>query len=1053
MPDVDRLYDWFSEATQLSSEEQAAFLESRRESEPTMADQLRKLLSPPPVIAEKLERFFCAQDSDCDAPDTSGAGEHGPTRNLGTIDRFQILELLGEGGMGVVYKAQQLEPVQRQVALKIIKPGMNSQQVLQRFEVERRTLALMDHHGIARVLDAGKTYEGHPFFAMELVEGQPLTTYCQTHAVPLRDRLALMIDICRAVQHAHQKGVIHRDLKPSNLLVTDQDNRPTTKVIDFGIAKALEQPSSESTSLTQGRQLMGTPLYMSPEQARLDNLDVDTRSDVFSLGVVLYELVTATLPIERTTLQDEGLEEFCRRLRDEIPLRPSQRLRSESSGDSRPPAAGSLRSLSDLDWIVMRAIERDRERRYDSPSDLADDLQRYLNGEAVEAHPPTIGYRASMWAKRHRGSLAAAVSIIAALSIGIFGTTQQMLAAKDQAKRATRAEELAKNRTNDLESALEESRQVNLFWGTQISLLVIENQKKDVEGISAAEFLQSVERRAREKFAQQPLVLANILYPLARGFKRLYSYDHALELFREAESKFEKFREPYSEEALSVRFQILDTRSARRDYTSDEWWQTVRQLYQDSLEHLGPDNPVTISALTKFSAGARTRETPEIARSLADTLVQTCNTVHGPDSYEYGTALVNRGMLERRLQNPEAAERFYRQAIQILANIDDQTIIELETFLQSKELLAQNLLATSRREEGLKLWLEVLEGRKGYLKPNSPRLLRIYESLGKLWLDTEPQRTIELLEEAIELAGSSLAEFPGPAGDLYATLARAYDKVDDDNTSLHYRELRRELLLATEEDGSEVINANLNNLAVSYGRAGRNDEAIEIYKMLIPRLKQKFGAASAPHLITRSNLAAVLLAVDRISEAEAMMLESLAICRDQLPLGDAKAHGSMGRLAQIRERQGRWFEAAELRKEVFKSLDQQESLDSSRRCQAAVKWIFNEYQLDNQLDLKLLEEVHEIEQRLRPEQITAQETKILKTMIDARQRINANDVTVDLVTDLNANWLEYFETNDKQFSFSDAWTRALAKLLGHAHEQLGHRVEAQKWQDLETSLK
>lgn len=326
------------------------------------------------------------------------------------IGPYKLLEPLGEGGMGTVYMAQQKQPVKRKVALKVIKAGMDSKEVLGRFEAERQALAMMDHSNIARIFDGGLTDQGRPYFVMELVRGFAIDEYCDEGTLSLRDRLKLFIDVCRAVQHAHQKGIIHRDLKPSNILITLHDSVPVVKVIDFGIAKALDHELTERTLFTRFGELVGTPVYMSPEQAELSGLDVDTRSDVYSMGVMLYKLLVGVTPFDEQTLKSVGLDEMRRIIREDEPFRPSQqfdtlenRLASTISGRRGiDPRELTLSMRQELDWVVMKALDKDRNRRYESASALADDIERYLNDESVQAYPPSIAYRSRKYAKRNR---------------------------------------------------------------------------------------------------------------------------------------------------------------------------------------------------------------------------------------------------------------------------------------------------------------------------------------------------------------------------------------------------------------------------------------------------------------------------------------------------------------------------------------------------------------------------------------------------------------------------------------------------------------------------
>ncbi|HLJ95397.1 MAG TPA: serine/threonine-protein kinase [Gemmataceae bacterium] len=359
------------------------------------------------------------------------------------IGPYKLLQQIGEGGMGIVYMAEQEQPLRRKVALKIIKPGMDSAQVIARFEVERQALALMDHPNIARVLDAGTTESGRPYFVMELVHGVPITKYCDANKLAPRQRLELFVPVCQAIQHAHQKGIIHRDIKPSNVLVTLHDGQPVTKVIDFGVAKATEQRLTEKTLFTQYGTIVGTLEYMAPEQAEMSGLGVDTRSDIYSLGVLLYELLTGTTPLERDRLREAAYEEMMRLIREDEPPRPSQRI--SASGDRlatisaarrTEPAQLSRLVCGELDWIVMRCLEKDRTRRYETANGVARDVERYLKDEPVEACPPTTAYKLRKFARKHRAGLATAVGFAALLVLGTAVSAWQ-------AVRATQAEAVA----------------------------------------------------------------------------------------------------------------------------------------------------------------------------------------------------------------------------------------------------------------------------------------------------------------------------------------------------------------------------------------------------------------------------------------------------------------------------------------------------------------------------------------------------------------------------------------------------------------------------------
>jgi WD40 repeat protein len=372
------------------------------------------------------------------------------------IGRYKLLEKIGEGGFAVVFMAEQTEPIRRKVALKVIKPGMDSKQVIGRFEAERQALALMDHPNIAKVFDGGVTDSGRPYFVMELVNGVPLTDYCDTFKLDTNQRLAVFMQTCRAVQHAHQKGIIHRDLKPSNVLVTLHDDIPVPKVIDFGIAKATQDRLTERTVFTRFQHFIGTPAYMSPEQATFSGLDIDTRSDIYSLGVLLYELLTGVTPFDKQKLCDAAYDELCRIIRDEQPPTPSTRISTLGEKlklvtQNRRTDPRELRHTlhRDLDWIVMKALEKERSRRYETASAMADDIERFLHHEPVLAGPPGTMYRLRKAVQRNRGKVAAAVAISLAMLLGSVVSSVSLMSAVRARNDALDAKTVADVARND----------------------------------------------------------------------------------------------------------------------------------------------------------------------------------------------------------------------------------------------------------------------------------------------------------------------------------------------------------------------------------------------------------------------------------------------------------------------------------------------------------------------------------------------------------------------------------------------------------------------------
>lgn len=463
----------FLEALDIESiEERTAFVESACRGDAALLSSVTALLSEheradnpvdTPIVAQSDRRPFANVETESYvAVNRSISGQ-----TLGTmIGPYKLMEQIGEGGFGLVYVADQQTPIRRRVALKIIKPGMESREVLTRFEAERQAIALMDHPNIARVYDAGVTESAQPYFVMELVRGVPLTEYCDGHQLDISDRLKLLVDVCNAVQHAHQKGIIHRDLKPSNILVTLQDGHPLVKVIDFGVAKAIGQSLTIKTMYTRFASMVGTPAYMSPEQAGMSTGDIDTRSDIYSLGVLLYELLTGTTPFTSDRLQSAGFDELRRIIREEEPHRPSTRLSTLNNQLATTIAANRKLDLAklassmkrDLDWIVMKALDKDRNRRYATAGSMAEDISRFLMHQPVVACPPSTWYRFTKFARRNKVAISTVSSITAALLLGtIVSVWQAQVAIQERDDKvialneAKTAEETANQARKELE--------------------------------------------------------------------------------------------------------------------------------------------------------------------------------------------------------------------------------------------------------------------------------------------------------------------------------------------------------------------------------------------------------------------------------------------------------------------------------------------------------------------------------------------------------------------------------------------------------------------------
>ncbi|HET6325240.1 MAG TPA: serine/threonine-protein kinase, partial [Planctomycetaceae bacterium] len=520
------------------------------------------------------------------------------------IGPYKLLQQIGEGGFGIVYMAEQEQPVRRLVAIKIIKPGMDTAQVIARFESERQALALMDHPNIARVIEAGATDSGHPYFVMELVKGVPITEFCDKNHLTTEVRLKLFLDICHAIQHAHHKGIIHRDIKPSNVLVTLHDGVPFVKVIDFGVAKATVLRLTERTLFTAYGQMLGTPLYMSPEQAEMTGLDIDTRSDVYSLGVLLYELLTGTTPLEVERVREAGYAEMQRLIREEEAPRPSARL--SSLGDTATVLAGNrgldvkrLRQLlsGDLDCVVMKALEKDRNRRYDTPGSFAEDIERYLSHEAISARPPSQTYRLKKFARRNRGAVLAAVVVSVALLAGSVVSSWQAL-------RATRAEAAAlvsaEAERNAKDGALEreaETKAVLEFVETRIFAAVRPEGQQGGLGrlVSLRKAIESALPYVEKSFPSHPLIEARLRLTLGKSFYFLGDAQTAAVQADRARALYTRLRGPDDPDTLQSMNDLANSYSFL-GRTVD-----ALNLEEETLAlrkaTLGPEHPATLGSM------------------------------------------------------------------------------------------------------------------------------------------------------------------------------------------------------------------------------------------------------------------------------------------------------------------------------------------------------------------------------------------------------------------------------------------------------------------------
>jgi eukaryotic-like serine/threonine-protein kinase len=881
----------------------------------------------------RLEGLLRAHDNpdpflEAAAPVASVDEPLGETAGTLIAGRYKLLEAINEGGMGAVWMAQQTEPVKRLVAIKLIRTGVSSKAVLARFEAERQALALMDHPNIAKVFDAGISPPvapgglGVPYFAMELVKGIPITKFCDDRRLTPRQRLELFVQVCQAVQHAHQKGVIHRDLKPGNVLVALYDDRPVPKVIDFGVAKAVGTQLTERTLHTSFGAVVGTVEYMSPEQASFNQLDVDTRSDIYSLGVLLYELLTGTPPFTRSELEQSGMLEMLRLIREKEPSKPSTKL-STSAG---LPALAALRGTEsaklpmlvrgELDWIVMKALEKDRNRRYETANALSQDIARYLADEPVQACPPSTWYRCRKFARRNKGAVLAATTILLLLCAGIAGTTWGLV-------RAERARQAEADQRELAEAALVSERAAK--------------EAEAAERTRAEKALQKATREAAVAAAINDFLNKDILQmasPLGQVVGGV-SPDANLKLrtvleraSKQIEGKFPN--EPEVE--MRLRYTIGWALQSVGDY--DGALPQFEKVVSISRQLLGRDDAYTLKAEYRVAGMHRHLRHFDIAMPLLVENVERHKTILGPNHEQTFQAMNGLAMAYYSAGQTNKALALAAETLELRRRHLEPSDIDI---LVSMNNLAALHLWLKQIEKALPLFEETLAGMKLKLEPLHP------ERLTTTRLLAETYQAAEQPDKALPLEEMLVGQFKTAYGVDYPMTQSRIDALIGCSVDLGLCDKATALLVSIQTGGANRP-ATVDQQQAA--REGRFSDLIQRVKPAADKYQHELAAKNAEHadtLAARQSFAIVLRDQKRLSAA-AYHLTAVLDARQRLLGADhPDTQASRLELGTTRLQQQKYAEAEPLMLTAFAGLKQHETGEAKSRTAEALERLVQLY--------------------------------------------------------------------------------------------------------------